>query len=64
MEEITDTQEGVTKRLKKVNPGRICGSGMIPARILKDLTAEIAALPFFEDPLTAEEYQMTGDLQT
>ena len=42
MTDIRVTEEGVVKLLLKLNPSEACGPDLLPARILKELTHELA----------------------
>ena len=57
MPNIKISQEGVLKLLKKINPNKVSGPDMIPARILKDLSDIITPIftIIFQRTLTLEE---------
>ena len=66
MPEISVTKEGVFKLLLKLNPNKATGPDLLSARILKDLTKEIAPIltAIFQRSSTLELYQGTGGPQT
>lgn len=57
MPDIKVTAEGVLKLLQKLNPNKATGPDMLPARIMKELAAEIS-------PLLAIIYQKSLDTGT
>ena len=42
MKNIQVTNEGITKLLQKLNPGKASGPYLLPARILKELAGELS----------------------
>ena len=58
---ITICETGVRKLLKAVKPHKANGPDVIPARLLKDYTAEIAPVPMLIYQASLDQGTMPGD---
>ena len=69
MKNIQVTNEGITKLLQKLNPGKASGPDLLPARILKEFAAELSPYlsPIFQrsfDTGTVPKDWRTGNVTT